>query len=84
MVDTDPGASFNILPASGGNFTGNVLNPKVAGSFLVTGAYGGKNDSIMLTITRGAATQLMLTPSLATIPALRKRRWADKSIWDTK
>ena len=87
-VESDPGASFSILPSSGGSFNGNLLIPKIAGPYLITGAYGGQNDSGTLIITHGVVTQLVLTPSLAAIPAGASQSYiatafdAKGNVWD--
>ncbi|MCJ7769402.1 MAG: Ig-like domain-containing protein, partial [Dehalococcoidales bacterium] len=59
------GTSFSIQGGAGGSWSANVYTSENAGTWTVTGTYGGKTDTALLTVTAGDAGILVLEPATA-------------------
>jgi uncharacterized repeat protein (TIGR01451 family) len=51
---------FNITPALGGTFVGNVVTPTIANTYLVTGTYGTISKTAQLTVSPAGMSRLAI------------------------
>jgi len=56
---TDSG-TYTITPGAGGTWAANVYTAEVAGTWTVTGTYGGENDTATLTVEAGPLDHILI------------------------
>jgi len=64
--DVTSSATFSITPSAGGSWSANTYISQKAGTWTVTGSYGGKTSTATLVVLPGAPALLTLSPSTAT------------------
>ena len=61
--------SWNISSGAGGSWSGNVYTSAMAGTWTVTGTYGGKSNSGSLTIIPASPISIAIAPKTSTLSA---------------
>ncbi|MGB9834981.1 MAG: Ig-like domain-containing protein, partial [bacterium] len=64
--DVTSSASFSITPSAGGSWSANTYTSQKAGTWTITGSYGGKSATATLIVQPGAPALLSLSPLTAT------------------